>query len=547
MNTDNASILYSKQVDEADLCTETLILPSSCRQDTTQPDPNENFVEDGGAGDGGICAEEPDRSQEHNDNELLVADVEEGRGMGMVSPQGGEDIGGQDGGQLDEEPIATGRDVDPVALQESNRKPKIDSVEELRQDEEEYIDSERAQRPTKASQERFHLFSQDDCLPEEHEADRDKDESLDAILDSRGEEYAPPLDPPYGFVMDSPAFAIQGRDDFELEDGFEGAVEFGSTTGPSGFEDLARAAYRQECQNVEQVRPAELAIERTAEYIHVLRSDKEGFKKRVRGISVSSSSVLGKAFDSVNKPSWDLKPFPSGCKYRIGQMNPILQPIQASHQACNPEADGLQAGPTPSPNQHKEERVIGTLTAGQRKERVKKYLEKRKKRIWKKKVSYDCRKRVAERRLRIKGKFVGREMAAALLGAEAADLSKNELVQSALQTNSHCSIISSANNLKIRNLQSLFNPIPQSDEYRGNSSGLKRGCQTFEALPGTSAQRIDIPTPYPVVEKPTEKDLGKPAQFSLVPGVPVVMEPLFVYKRKKLDVTAESHLKHHKS
>ena len=40
----------------------------------------------------------------------------------------------------------------------------------------------------------------------------------------------------------------------------------------------------------------------------------------------------------------------------------------------------------------------------------------RKKRIWKKKVSYDCRKKVADGRLRIKGKFVTREQACEQLG-----------------------------------------------------------------------------------------------------------------------------------
>jgi hypothetical protein len=32
----------------------------------------------------------------------------------------------------------------------------------------------------------------------------------------------------------------------------------------------------------------------------------------------------------------------------------------------------------------------------------------RKRRIWKKKINYDCRKKVADNRLRIKGKFVTR-------------------------------------------------------------------------------------------------------------------------------------------
>ena len=45
----------------------------------------------------------------------------------------------------------------------------------------------------------------------------------------------------------------------------------------------------------------------------------------------------------------------------------------------------------------------------------------RKRRIWRKKVSYDCRKKVADGRLRIKGKFVTREQACEQLGLESLD------------------------------------------------------------------------------------------------------------------------------
>jgi hypothetical protein len=35
----------------------------------------------------------------------------------------------------------------------------------------------------------------------------------------------------------------------------------------------------------------------------------------------------------------------------------------------------------------------------------------RKRRIWRKKINYDCRKKVADNRLRVKGKFVTKEQA----------------------------------------------------------------------------------------------------------------------------------------
>ena len=60
------------------------------------------------------------------------------------------------------------------------------------------------------------------------------------------------------------------------------------------------------------------------------------------------------------------------------------------------------------------ERYIGTLTQDQRRERVMRFLDKRKRRNFAKKISYHCRKRVADRRIRIKGRFVTSEQAAAL-------------------------------------------------------------------------------------------------------------------------------------
>ena len=50
--------------------------------------------------------------------------------------------------------------------------------------------------------------------------------------------------------------------------------------------------------------------------------------------------------------------------------------------------------------------VVGTLTIQERIKKIEKYLEKKKKRTWKKKIHYDCRKKVADNRLRIKGRFV---------------------------------------------------------------------------------------------------------------------------------------------
>ena len=54
-------------------------------------------------------------------------------------------------------------------------------------------------------------------------------------------------------------------------------------------------------------------------------------------------------------------------------------------------------------------------------------MEKKRKRVWKKKVNYDCRKKVADGRLRIKGKFVTYEEACKQAGCKKEETSADEL------------------------------------------------------------------------------------------------------------------------
>jgi hypothetical protein len=48
--------------------------------------------------------------------------------------------------------------------------------------------------------------------------------------------------------------------------------------------------------------------------------------------------------------------------------------------------------------------------------KVERYLEKRRNKTWNKKICYNCRQRVAEERLRIKGKFIKKRRAMQILG-----------------------------------------------------------------------------------------------------------------------------------
>ena len=61
---------------------------------------------------------------------------------------------------------------------------------------------------------------------------------------------------------------------------------------------------------------------------------------------------------------------------------------------------------------------VGTISVEERRLKIEKYLEKRSRRTYGKKVSYACRKRVADTRIRVKGRFVAKKIAEALKGME---------------------------------------------------------------------------------------------------------------------------------
>ena len=84
-------------------------------------------------------------------------------------------------------------------------------------------------------------------------------------------------------------------------------------------------------------------------------------------------------------------------------------------------------------------RRIASISFAERRIKLLKYLQKkyelslcRRSRIWRKKVSYDCRKKVADGHLRIKGKFVTREQACEQLGLGSLDAYSPEEIKEML-------------------------------------------------------------------------------------------------------------------
>jgi hypothetical protein len=63
----------------------------------------------------------------------------------------------------------------------------------------------------------------------------------------------------------------------------------------------------------------------------------------------------------------------------------------------------------------KPRKMLGGLLPEERQKKIDRYLEKRSRRSFAKKVAYDCRKKVADQRIRVKGRFVTRKQALELL------------------------------------------------------------------------------------------------------------------------------------
>lgn len=206
------------------------------------------------------------------------------------------------------------------------------------------------------------------------------------------------------------------------------------------------------------------------------------------------------------------------------------------------------------------ERKIGYLTVSERKEKIKHYLEKRKRRIWKKKVSYDCRKKVADKRLRIKGRFVTKEQACEILGLTPEDLANNKLLKALITNNDNCSIVTSAKDMKIRNIQTLLSSsikgkvkdkIEKESKRKGNSEDNanlsdNREIRVEILTQNTKEQTVEIK--IETIAKSKDSDITNIQALNQKRDerLPKLQEQVFQFKKLKPEELTSNHTKYHK-
>lgn len=110
-------------------------------------------------------------------------------------------------------------------------------------------------------------------------------------------------------------------------------------------------------------------------------------------------------------------------------------------------------------------KYIGPITEGNRLSKIRKYWRKKQNKANTQKFCYTCRQQVAEKRLRIKGRFVTKEQACEILGLTQSELLDNVKIQELLTAHANKpmtvnSLIEDRKNegqmIKVRNFQALI-------------------------------------------------------------------------------------------
>ena len=134
---------------------------------------------------------------------------------------------------------------------------------------------------------------------------------------------------------------------------------------------------------------------------------------------------------------------------------------------------------------YKNVQYIGPLTEDQRLQKVHNYWRKKLNKSRSNKYHYVCRQQVAEKRLRIKGRFVTKEQACQILGITQNELLDNVKIQELLTAHASnpmkvTSLVEDRENegqmIKVRNFQALIDPsykhVEQGDDDAQVNSSL---------------------------------------------------------------------------
>jgi len=220
----------------------------------------------------------------------------------------------------------------------------------------------------------------------------------------------------------------------------------GTTTKESdGFSNGSMpVSPNSQAQPIQVVTSSTIASEKPKEYSVTSKLETEKVKSEVKSACESSvSSVVGKAStsscpipDSTNLISPDTRAMITPTPCLSHNLPPTLSSIKQSTQLTSNATPGgtiksapLVAGASGVSNNGSEALTVPScITSGitftteilnkdgrigiylpeERKARLEKFHSKRKMRIWRKRIKYDCRKKLADSRPRIKGRFVRR-------------------------------------------------------------------------------------------------------------------------------------------
>jgi len=132
-------------------------------------------------------------------------------------------------------------------------------------------------------------------------------------------------------------------------------------------------------------------------------------------------------------------------------------------------------------------KMIGAYTLPERRERIKRFLKKRKQRVWNHKVKYDCRKKLADNRPRFKGRFVRRCDVPAFL----AQLAKQKAAKAAAEAAAASGTTLAAKDTPTGTAQ--VNPSPTSAFSAGGVANTYEGLPDARLRAGPAAMHVPRP------------------------------------------------------